>query len=191
MSSPETPLCATDSELSRLSPSRREAIRLYGVFVGLVHSSPLLGGWIRPLRSCSLGVGQFLPLSAVRVLVHRGPARMTGIEVSSVGQVGAGAWAVALIVAACAAGASELPPEITVDRLLVRAEWQAEEGEHGADDSRCRWSASLQPEQTSTQDIGTPREMRVQRGWGAAPLFWPQARIEFAIRFGERFAVGS
>ena len=88
--------------------------------------------WIRPLRSCSLGVGQFLPLPAVRVLVHRGPARMTGIEVSSVGQVGTGAWAVALIVAACAAGASELPPEIAVDRLLVRAEWQAEEGEHGA-----------------------------------------------------------
>ena len=57
---------------------------------------------------------------------------MTGIEVSSVGQVGTGAWAVALIVAACAAGASELPPEIAVDRLLVRAEWQAEEGEHGA-----------------------------------------------------------
>ena len=57
---------------------------------------------------------------------------MAGIEVSSVGQVGTGAWAVALIVAACAAGASELPPEIAVDRLLVRAEWQAEEGEHGA-----------------------------------------------------------
>ena len=31
----------------------------------------------------------------------------------------------------------------------------------------------------------------VQRGWRAAPLFWPQARIEFAIRFGERFVVGS
>ncbi len=25
----------------------------------------------------------------------------------------------------------------------------------------------------------------------AVPLFWPQARIEFAIRFGERFVVGS
>ena len=88
--------------------------------------------WIRPLRSCSLGVAQFLPLPAVRVLVHRGPARMTGTEVSSVGQVGTGAWAVALIVAACAAGASELPPEIAVDRLLVRAEWQGEEGDHAA-----------------------------------------------------------
>ena len=31
----------------------------------------------------------------------------------------------------------------------------------------------------------------VQRGWRAAPLFWPQARIEFAIRFGERFVVVS
>ena len=31
----------------------------------------------------------------------------------------------------------------------------------------------------------------VQRGWRAAPLFWPQARIEFAIRFGDRFVVGS
>ena len=31
----------------------------------------------------------------------------------------------------------------------------------------------------------------VQRGWRGAPLFWPQARIEFAIRFGERFVVVS
>ena len=31
----------------------------------------------------------------------------------------------------------------------------------------------------------------VQRGWRAAPIFWPQARVEFAIRFGERFVVGS
>ena len=31
----------------------------------------------------------------------------------------------------------------------------------------------------------------VQHGWRTAPLFWPQARIEFAIRFGDRFVVGS
>lgn len=31
----------------------------------------------------------------------------------------------------------------------------------------------------------------VQRGWRAAPLFWPRARTEFAIRFGERLLVGS
>ena len=36
----------------------------------------------------------------------------------------------AALLAAAVAGAAELPPEIAVDRLLVRAEWQAQEGEH-------------------------------------------------------------
>ena len=33
---------------------------------------------------------------------------------------------------AAVVGGAEVPPEIAVDRLLVRAEWQAQEAEHGA-----------------------------------------------------------
>ncbi len=42
-------------------------------------------------------------------------------------------WPVALaVVVAVAATASELPPEIAADRLMVRAEWQAEQDQHAA-----------------------------------------------------------
>ena len=37
-----------------------------------------------------------------------------------------------VMLAAAASGWAELPPEITIDRLLVRAERQAQEGEHRA-----------------------------------------------------------
>ncbi len=43
------------------------------------------------------------------------------------------AWpAILALVATMAAAASELPPEIAADRLMVRAEWQAEQGQHAA-----------------------------------------------------------
>ena len=52
------------------------------------------------------------------------------MRVSSFTKLRHGLLASSALLAAAATGAAELPPEIAVDRLLVRAEWQAQEGEH-------------------------------------------------------------
>ena len=45
-------------------------------------------------------------------------------------KAGGRAWAALALVLAAAATASELPPEIAADRLVVRAAWRAEQGQH-------------------------------------------------------------